>query len=562
MLLPQGSTVPIERAQDTTSNGFVIYQERRPAGLVTRFFITLGQVLGLFFGAVNVAPRRPAARSQRSMLLMVPLRIALFFVRPFLDKRIIQQPFHVQFRLRLERLGPTYIKLGQILSLREDVLPKSITAELMHLLDRLPVVKFERYCQLIEEDLKRPLDSIFRWIDSKPLGSASLAQTHRARLLTGERVVLKVLKPGVRQTVETDTKLLRLLGRVLQLFFSRYQPARLIDEFSRYTLREVDLRFEADNAEAFAANFKDQPDVHFPKIYREFSNRDVLCMQYLQGIRPDAHAAAVLTASEKQKVIRLGVGATIQMIFRDGFFHADLHPGNLRIFDDASVGFLDLGMVGRFDREVQQRLFYYFYSLVMGDPENAARYLASLTRVGKNSDVDGFRRAVAGLYGRWLRSANFNDFSLAQVILQSVLLAGQYRIQYPSEIILMVKALVTLEGAGNLLQPGIDIVEVSRRDVRRLLIEQFNPVSIMRASLLVVPELVDILNRSPLVLTEGLKHFESNLRNPTSNRLSGLRMTILAGSCILAAAVLYAASAPWPLWTGLFVMAVVWILRG
>jgi ubiquinone biosynthesis protein len=219
-------------------------------------------------------------------------------------------------------------------------------------------------------------------------------------------------------------------------------------------------------------------------------------------------------------------------------------------------------MVGRFDREVQRRLFYYFYSLVMGDPDNAARYLASLTIAGKNSDVDGFRRAVAGLYGRWLRSANFNDFSLAQVILQSVLLAGQYRIQYPSEIVLMVKALVTVEGAGNLLEPGIDIVEASRRDVRRLLIEQFNPVAIAKASLLVIPELVDILNRSPLVLTEGLKRFESSLRSPPNNRLGSLRMTILAGSCILAAAILYASSAPWPLWAGLFAMAVFWILRG
>ena len=552
----------IERAHNVTSNGFVIYQERRPAGLVARFFITLGQLLALFFGAVNVSIHQQAAPIQVNMLLMVPLRIALFFVRPFLDKRIITQPFPVQFRLRLERLGPTYIKLGQILSLREDILPKSITVELTNLLDRLPVVRFERYRSLIEADLKRPLDTIFRWIDPKPLGSASLGQTHRARLRTGERVVLKVLKPGVRQTIETDTKLLRLLGRVLQVFLARYQPARLIDEFSRYTLREVDLRFEADNAEAFAANFKDQPDVHFPKIYREFSNRDVLCMQYFQGIKPDARAAAILTPREKEKVIRLGIAATIQMIFRDGFFHADLHPGNLVIFEDASVGFLDLGMVGRFDREVQRRLFYYFYSLVMGDPENAARYLASLTVSGKNSDVDGFRRAVAGLYGRWLRSANFKDFSLAQVILQSVLLAGQYRIEYPSEIILMVKALVTVEGAGNLLQPGIDVVEASRRDVRRLLIEQFNPVTIAKASLLVVPELVDILNRSPLVLTEGLKRFESSLRSPPNNRLGGLRTTILAGSCILAAAILYASAAPWPLWAGLFAVALFWILRG
>lgn len=538
-----------------------MYQERRPAGLVGRFFITLGQFIGLGFGGINVYLSEQKAKGQANSLLLLFLRALFFFLRPFFDPELISQPFPVQFRKRLERLGPTYIKLGQILSLREDLLPKSITDELKNLLDRLPVVSYERYQELIEADLKRPLNTLFRWIDPNPLGSASLAQTHRARLLTGERVVLKVLKPGVRQTVETDTKLLRLFGRIAQIFLSRFQPAAVIDEFCSYTLREVDLRFEADNAEAFAANFKNQPDVHFPKIYREVSNRDVLCMEYFKGIKPDARAAAILTPQEKNKVVQLGIGAIIQMIFRDGFFHADLHPGNLIIFQDASVGFIDLGMVGRFDRDMQHRLFYYFYSLVMGEPENAARYLASLAMPAKNSDPEGFKRAVAGLYGRWLRTTSHKDFSLAQVILQSILIAGQYRIHYPGEIILMVKALVTVEGVGHVIVPGLDIVQASRGHVQRLLLEQFNPVTIFRSSLLVLPELVDILNRSPLVLTEGLKQFETNLKKPPDDPTAGLRMIVLAGSCIISAAILFAAGAPWFFSAGLFILALFAILR-
>jgi ubiquinone biosynthesis protein len=529
--------------------------------LVSRFFITFGQLLALVFGGLNVYLIDQTAKGQARGLGYLLLRFVLFFVRPFLDRDLIRQPFPIQFRKRLERLGPTYIKLGQILSLREDLLPKSITDELKNLLDRLPVVPFERYKELIEADLKRPLDSLFRWIDPKPLGSASLAQTHRARLITGERVVLKVLKPGVRQSVQTDTRLLRLYGLIWQIPLARYQPRRLIDEFSRYTLREVDLRFEADNAEAFAANFKDQPDVHFPKIYREYSNRDVLCMEYFKGIKPDAHAAAILTPQEKDKVVRLGIGSIIQMIFRDGFFHADLHPGNLIIFPDASVGFIDLGMVGRFDQEMKRRLFYYFYSLVMGDPDNAARYLGSLALPAPNSDVEGFQRAAAGLYGLWLRSPNFNDFSLGQVILQSILLAGQYRIQYPSEIILMVKALITAEGVGNVIVPGINLVEASRAHVQRLLIQLFNPISIAKASLLVIPELVDVINRSPLVLTEGLKKYESDLKKPERDSIASLRVTVLLGFCILAASILYAAHAPWWLWVALGIVALIAILR-
>lgn len=554
--------MPNERTPGATGGEFELFREQRPAGLISRFFITLGQLLGMLLGGINVYLLDQKARGQANRLPLLFLRFWMFFIRPFLDKNIIYKPFPVQFRLRLEQLGPTYIKLGQILSLREDLLPKPITIELKNLLDRLPAVPIDRFKELIVADLKRPTDSLFRWIDPRPLGSASLAQTHRARLLTGERVALKVLKPGVRQTVETDTRLLRLFGRFLQIFLARFQPKRLIDEFCRYTLHEVDLRFEADNAEAFAANFKSQPEIHFPKIYREFSNRDVLCMEYFRGIKPDARAAAILTPQEKNKVVQLGIGAIIQMIFRDGFFHADLHPGNLIIFQDASVGFIDLGMVGRFEHETKRRLFYYFYSLVMKEPENAARYLASLSLPVKNSDVEGFQRAVSGLYGRFLRSPSFKDFSLAQVILQSILLSGQYRIEYPSEIILMVKALVTVEGVGNVIVPGIDIVEASRQHVRRLLLEEFNPAKIVRSNLLVVPEIIDILNRSPLVLTEGLALVERNLKKPANdNSFAGLQRTIIVAAAILGAALLYVGGAPWYIWAGLGVVALIAVLR-
>jgi ubiquinone biosynthesis protein len=544
-----------------SSNGFEIYQEQRPPGLVGRSFITVGHLVGLIFGGANVYVLQQRASGAPLTPWPLLLRILLLFVRPFLDRRLIQQPFPVQFRVRLERLGPTYIKLGQILSLREDLLPKTITDELKNLLDRLPVVSFERFKELIEADLKRPVESIFRWIDPNPLGSASLAQTQRARLLTGERVVLKVLKPGVRQTVQTDTKLLRLVARVLQIFLSRYQPARLVAEFSRYTLREVDLRFEADNAEAFAANFKDQPEIRFPKIYREFSNRDVLCMAYFKGIKPDARAVRILTAQQKDKVVQLGVKAIIKMIFEDGFFHADLHPGNLIIFKDGSVGFIDLGMVGLFDREIRKRLFYFFYSVVTGDPENAARYLVSLTTPARNSDVEGFQRAAAGLYARWFRSSSFRRYSTGQAILQSILLAGQYRINYPGEMILMIKALVTVEGVANSLEPGFDILKSSRGHVQSLMLQQFNPLSMLQASLLVVPELIDVLNRSPLVLSDGLKHFESSLKQAPSDSSKRLQSTILTGFGLLAAAILFAAGAPWPWYVGLGVALLIGLAR-
>ena len=547
-------------------NGFEPYQERRPPGLVSRFFETSGQFLGLALGGgLDFVRQKKELGEQRSLDILI-LRFFLALTWPFLDKSIVRLPFSTQFRLRLEKLGPTYIKLGQILSLREDLLPKAITDELKKLLDKLPAVSYERFKELIVESLHLPLNTMYRWIDPKPLGSASLAQTHRARLVTNEKVVIKVLKPGVRTLIERDTRLLRFFGRFLNIFLARYQPARVIDEFSTYTLREVDLRFEADNAETFSAYFKNEPEVRFPRIYRQYSSRDVLCMEYFHGIKPDENALKKLTADQRRQAIDLGIGAVVRMIYRDGFFHADLHPANLMIFKkpgskEISVGFIDLGMVGKFTRDMRKRMFYYFYSLVSGDPESAARYLASLTIPGKGADIEGFRWAASDLYTRWLIAPNFKDFSLAQVILQSILLAGHYHIQYPGEIILMVKALVTIEGVGYIFDPEIDIPFAARKHVRFILLQEFNPLSLVRDSALILPEMVDVLRKSPLLLTEGMRVLEANLKRPRSGPLNGARGTLLAGFCLVAGALLLAFNGPWFVWTALFIIAVLLAIR-
>ncbi|MFN2137534.1 MAG: ABC1 kinase family protein, partial [Candidatus Promineifilaceae bacterium] len=461
-------------------NGYEVLLERRSENIIRRYFATLRHGTGLLIGAAYTRVQAEKAIGRNWSLELILLKLMLLFVWPFVDRDLIRQPFPVQFRRRLEMLGPTYIKLGQILSLREDILPKPLTEELQNLLDRLPALPFDRYVTLLEQSLHLPIDAFLLELDTIPLGSASLAQTHRARLLTGEEVVLKMLKPNVRQMITNDLRLMRIAGRVAQIFAARFQPQRLIQEFSRYTLQEVDLRNEADNAEIFAANFADEEDVRFPLIYRAYSNKDVLCMEYFRGHKPDIRLKRILTPRELDKAIDLGIGATIEMIFRDGFFHADLHPGNLIVFDDGSVGFIDLGMVGRFDSEMQRRILYYLYFLVMGDAPNAARYLVSMTIAGPQSDPDGFRRAVEDLNRRWLRSPNFDEFSLGQLILESVTIAARYHIQYPGEIILMVKAMITLEGVGNVLAPGINIAEAARGHVQRLLYGQINLRQIVR----------------------------------------------------------------------------------
>jgi len=537
------------------ARGFEVMRAWRPQGLLRRLLTTLRHFLGLLFGglAAHVRHQREEGAGRGAKFLL--LRILSAVTAPFVNRELRQEPFPVQLRRRLERLGPTYIKLGQILSLREDLLPKPITNELKHLLNRLPVVPLPVLVEIIEKDLKQSVDDMFLEIDPEPLGSASIGQTHRATTKDGDPVILKVVKPGIRETLERDAKLLRMLGSILQVLIPRFQPRQLVNEFCDYTLREVDLRREADNAETFAANFADVPDVVFPEIYRDYSGRSVLCMEFFDGLAPDSPKAQELPEDERRHLTDLGAAAIIRMLYKDGFFHADLHPGNLIILPGPMVGFIDLGMVGRLDEELRRALLYYYFALVMGDADNAARYLTAIATPGPHANPAGFRREATEISNRWKRGSSFEDYSLGQLILDSLSQGAQYGMYFPVELVLMVKALVTFEGVGHVLLPGFDVAEVSKKHIRTLFIHQFSPLRLLAEGMRGAPDLVDAMAKMPLLVSDGLRVLERVARQPQQNPLSGLRGTLIAGSCLVAGAISMGFGAPWPVWAGLFVIA-------
>lgn len=547
---PAGGAIP----------GFEMLPDEPPHGLVRRLLTVHRHLFGLLFGALVAHVREGQhlnlKRRRRGLRLFFWLeRLLAALVRPFLDKAIVERPFPVQLRRRLEILGPTYIKLGQVLALRQDILPASITDELKNLLDRLPVVPFDRYLRLIEEDVQRPVSEMYSWIDPIPTGSASIAQIHRATTLEGDSVILKVVKPGIRETLTRDAVLLKFLGLILQIFLPQYRPKQMIREFVEYTRREVDLRREADNADTFAANFHDLPGVAFPRIYRQYSGRSVLCMEFFQGFKPSAPEAMALSEEERDRLVDLGAASIIRMLFKDGFFHADLHPGNLLILPGPRLGFIDLGMVGRFDADLRRVFLYYYYTLVMGDAEGAARYLTAIAQPGPGADPAGFRREVTEILHRWNRNANFRDFSLAQLIMRSINLGAQHRLYFPVEMVLMVKALVTFEGVGQILKPGLDVAAVSREHANQIFRDQFSPQNLLQQALRSAPEVLEAIAKAPNLITEGLRMLEQATRR-TENPLAGIRGTIFGGFCMVAGAVLAGAGGPWPVWSVLFAVGI------
>ena len=555
METPPPAAPSFSNVADLELAGFEILPDVPPQGLLRRLITVHRHFFGLLFGGLVAHARLGVQLGKgRGLRLLFSLeRLIAWIVRPLLDHTLRDQPFPVQLRRRLEILGPTYIKLGQVLALRQDILPLEITEELKNLLDRLPVVPFDRYLGLIEADLQRPVPSMYSWVDPIPIGSASIAQIHRATTLEGDSVILKVVKPGIRETLNRDAILLRGLGMILQIFLPQYRPRNVIAEFVEYTRREVDLRREADNAETFAANFHDLEGVVFPRIYRQYSGRGVLTMEFLRGYKPSAPEAQQLTEEERDRLVDLGAASIIRMLFQDGFFHADLHPGNLLILPGPQLGFIDLGMVGRFSEEVRRTMLYYYYELVMGDAEGAARYLAQIAETGPGSDPHGFRREVTEILHRWNRNANFRDFSLAQLIMRSVNLGAHHRMYFPVEMVLMIKALVTFEGVGQILKPGLDVAAVSQEHARVIFKRQFSPQHLFQQFLHGMPEVLEAVSKSPMLILEGLRLLEQATRRP-ENPFRGLRGTLFGGFCIVAGAILAGAKGPWPVWVALFVI--------
>jgi ubiquinone biosynthesis protein len=505
-------------------------------GLVRRFFIVYQHVLGLLLGGAIAYARGLPPEQKRGLRAAGP-RFVGWIVRPLVARDIRRLPFPQQLRRRLEILGPTYIKLGQILAIREDLLPASVTRELENLFDRLPSIPFPQVRAIIEESLNQPLERLFAWISEDPLGSASIAQAHRAELPDGSPVVVKVIKPGIKDIIESDLKLLQIVGVFLQWVIPKYQPRQIIAEFSNYTIKEVDYTFEADHAETFAANFHDMPSVAFPTIYRSHSSANVLTMEFMNGFKPGSPRTFELSYEERAELVDAGAAAIIRMLYKDGFFHADLHAGNLMILPSRHgyrVGFIDLGMVGRFEDRMRRRMLYYFHALVSGDVDGATRHLADMATVGPGGDPHAFRRAAADLSRRFVMHANSGDVSIAQLILASVGLGGKYRVFFPVEMTLMVKALVTFEGVGRLLQPDLDVAAVSEKHVSRIFHRQFNPQTITRDLLRSAPELVDLALQAPQLLASGFRAAEEFLANRgAGNPLVGIRSSIIAASLIV-----------------------------
>lgn len=414
-------------------------------------------------------------------------------------RRAASTPGPVHLRQALEELGPTFIKLGQVLSLRADLLPKEYVDELARLQDRVPPQPFEVSRALIERELGAPVQHLFRRIDPEPLASASLGQVYAAELPDGSPVVVKVLREGVEAQVKTDLEIIRdLAGLAAERLGpeTHFDPVALADEFARIMRRELDYRIEARQILRFRRNFRGDGRVHIPRVYLERSTARVLTMERLTGAKITDFEALERMGVDRRRLARLGAEMFLKMVLVDHYFHGDPHPGNLLVEPGGRLGLLDFGMVGSLRPEITEHLTRTFLAVIRQDARGAVRSMRRMGIVPPNADTTALERDLEDLiarnYGRPL-----SELSLGEMVADALELASRHRLRLPAELLLLARALSILDGLGRMLDPSFNALEVALPFARRLWLRRARPGRRLVELLHELQEVADLVRTLP-----------------------------------------------------------------
>ncbi|MFN7971562.1 MAG: AarF/UbiB family protein [Acidobacteriota bacterium] len=375
-----------------------------------------------------------------------------------------------RLRMALEQLGATFVKLGQILSTRADLFSEETLAELSQLQAGVPPFPFEEVRTTFEEDGKRPLGEVFREFDPVPLAAASIGQVHRATLLDGTRVAVKVRRPGVEEKIQSDLDILDYIAHMLEERMPEtrvYSPVETMREVRRTLTWELDYINEAQNMREFARNFQGDPDVFVPRVFLDASSSRVLVMDFVEGT-PHARILADGEGVDRAALAKKGVRAILSQLFMHGFFHADPHPGNIRVLSDGRLCFLDFGMMGRLDRSMIARVTDVLMAVATGDYDAAARSLVRLGDPQKDLDYAALRREVREIAHRYY-GVSLEKGSLSPLVAAIFRLAAEHKVRVPGSYALMVKAFVTMDDVGKRLDPTLNMATEARPFVMAVL---------------------------------------------------------------------------------------------
>ncbi len=418
-------------------------------------------------------------------------------------------PSPARIRRTFEDLGPSFIKLGQLMSTRADILPPRHIEELKKLQDRVPAVPFSEIRMVIETELKQPLHKIFREWDSESMAAASIAQVHSARLFSGEKVVIKVVRPGIRKVIEQDIRLMYFIARKLEKLSEAARnvgAVNIVTEFERTIYNELDMFIEAGNLDRFVKNFKDSTEIHIPKVFWELSSKSVLTMEYVEGVKMDQVEAIRKMGLDPREIARLGLRAFSRQLMEFGFFHADPHPANTIVMPDGRVGIIDFGITGYLD----DAMMHHVAHLLLGFAEHDyAMVMEALQDAGiiheDMKDIVMFQSdlkdACETFYGRNLSTITVRD--VYDRVMQLIL---KYHLKLPRNLLLLMKTLIQTEALGKILESDASILEVCRPYALTFLEKRYKPHKLLSGMAKDAREMGEYLKSAPKWLNEILKH--------------------------------------------------------
>lgn len=392
-------------------------------------------------------------------------------------------PDPARIRRAMEDLGPSFIKLGQLLSTRADVFPPEYIEEFSKLQDSVPPVAFEDIRHLIETELKQPLDRLFTEFDRSTPAAASVAQVHTARLYSGEKVAVKVIRPGIEKRIRNDIQLMVYFAARLEKRFDLGQAlglVNLVKEFERTIFRELDMLTEAGHIERFTQSFRDVKEIYIPKVYWKYTSRSVLVMEHIEGIKMDNVAEIIRHGIDPKEIAMIGLRSFSRQLMAAGIFHADPHPGNTIVMYDGRVSLVDFGIVGYLDEETMLQIAHLFlgyaahdYDMVM-DAFEAAGLINAETMNLKNFRLD-LKDISEPFYGRSLKTISAKD-----VYDQVMRLVFKYRIHLPRNLLLLLKTFIQTESLGKILGSDASLLEVTRPYARKLLDQGYEAQKLLK----------------------------------------------------------------------------------
>jgi ubiquinone biosynthesis protein len=459
----------------------------------------------------------------------------------------------VRLRMALEELGPTFIKLGQALSMRPDFVSVEFINELTKLQDMVPPCPFSSIKPLIESEFNCQLTDLFEYFDDTPIASASIGQVYKARLKDGRTAAVKVQRPDLDRLVAVDLGIMYHLASMMENNFEEVafiRPVTIVEEFARTIFKELDYTEEASHLERFARNFAGDPTVHIPEVYRELTTRRVLTMEFIDGIKASDIQHLDAAGMDKQLITHRGAHLLLKQTFDHGFFHADPHPGNIFILPNHVIAMLDFGQVGAVDQQSKEDFVDLIDAVVHQNPFKATRQLLKITYWDQKPDLRRLEKDVAEFIGKHLYKP-LKELNISTLVQDLLYLVSRYQLRIPPDIFLMMKSLATIEGIARQLDPDFDMIEQATPFIKQIKLDRLKPQRLGDDLYTLTGEFIQFAKQFPTDMIEisrlikehkiSLKIDEKSLaaihtvQNKTGNRIafSIIIAALIAGSAVV-----------------------------